>query len=553
MESARCTTSTREILLKHQQHSGPSRFRLLLILLFAIPVVGSAQNINFRLQRDIMLQVEKAVVYDTTSRVHLGVKPISQSEVNPDLMGLYGTDTTVHYSHLSEIVFSRHLFHLETKDFEVMIDPLFNFEIGEEFSDTLRGEREQVLRKNTRGLRVQGNITDKVSFMASFYENQAVFPRYIRQFVSRRGVVPGHGRVKSYGPIGHDFAMSTGYVAIAPTDFLTIQYGHDKNFIGHGYRSLLLSDNSFNYPHLRVTWQAWKNRIQYTSVFGKIQSLRRMPAGETREPNFAPKGFSYHYLSIIPWDFLEIGFYEAFVWRMYDPETNTRTPFIGSTVNPLIFANTVGYGLDDSNNGLLGMNIRIQPIPAVQLYGQAMLDDMESDKFGFQIGAKWFNALIPNLDLQVEYNRASAYSYGREEPMWSYTHNNEYLAHPWGAGFDEAVGFVNYRWKRLMAELKVIVGQYQQDYQPDPAVDALTHFGKEILRPENAHIEDAALNPARHSSQDFRLSYVINPRYNFMINAGVTNRLVESPEFNSNTTYVYIGLRTFIDNQYFDF
>lgn len=512
--------------------------------------MGVSQNINFRLQRDIMLQVEKAVVFDT-NRVHLGIKPFPVSQVNPDKMGLYGTDTTIHYFEVSEILLSKHLIHLKKKDFEVMIDPLFNFEFGEEFSDTLRAEREQVLRKNTRGLRVQGNITDKVSFMASFYENQAVFPRYIRQFVSRRGVVPGSGRVKPYGPIGSDYAMSTGYVAVAPTKFLTVQYGHDKNFIGHGYRSLLLSDNSFNYPHLRVIWRAWKNRIQYTSVFGKIQSLRRMPPGETREPNFAPKGFSYHYLSFIPWKFLEIGLYEAFVWRMYDIDTETRTPFIGSTLNPIIFANTLGYGLDNSNNGLLGLNIRIQPIPAIQLYGQAMLD--ASDKFGYQAGAKWFNALIPNLDLQLEYNHVAAYSYGMEDPLWSYTHNNEYLAHPWGAGFDEAVGFINYRWKRLMAELKVIVGQYEQDYRPNPEETTTTHFGKEILRPESAATPEAFSNPARHSALDFRVSWVINPRYNFMINAGVNNRVLESPEFRSNTTYVYIGLRTFIDNQYFDF
>lgn len=475
------------------------------------------------------------------------------SVVDPDKVALYGTDTTDYYFGVTQLLFSRHLVHVKKKDFEVMIDPLVNFQLGEEYSDTLRDEREQFLRTNTRGIRVQGHITDKVSFMASFYENQAVFPRYVRTFVGRKGVVPGFGRVKPFGPIGHDFAMSSGYLVVRPTKFLRIQYGHDKNFVGHGYRSLLLSDNSFNYPHLRITWTLLKDKLQYTSVFGKIRSLRRMPDGETREPNFAPKGFSFNYLSFMPWEFLEIGLFESFVWKMYDTATETRTPFVGSTINPVILVNSLAYGFDGENNGLLGINLRVQPHQAVQLYGQAVLDDLQTNKFGFQAGGKWFNALVPNLDLQVEFNHVEPYTYGREEPQFSFTHNNEFLAHPWGAGFDEVVGFVNYRWRRFLGELKVIYGQYQQDYVYDTEEGLRTHFGKDVVRSDADHFAGAAPNPAVHTAQDFRLSYVINPSYNFMINAGITNRLVDSPQSRSNTTFLYIGLRTFIDNQYFDF
>lgn len=498
-----------------------------------------------------MLQVEKAVVNDSI-RVHLANKPIAMRQVNPDRMGLYGTDTTEYYFWVTKTLLSGHLFHVQKKDFEVMIDPLLNFQYGHDFADSLREDRSSI-HTNTRGLRVQGNITDKVSFMASFYENQAVFPLYIQRFTNRRDVVPGFGRSKPYGPNGHDFAMSTGYFVVRPTNFLTIQYGHDKNFIGHGYRSLLLSDNSFNYPHLRLTWSAWKNRIQYTSVFGKIQSLRRMPMGETREPNFAPKGFSYNYLSIIPWDFLEIGFFESFVWRMYNPDTDERTPFIGSTINPFIFTNSAGYGLSDNNNGVLGMNLRIQPIPSVQVYSQFILDDPDSDKLGYQFGAKWFDAIIPNLDLQVEYNKVNPLTYGSHEPMWSYTHNNEYLAHPWGAGFTEVVSFVNYRWKRFMLEAKLLFGQYQEDYLRTPNPNSITHLGKDPLRPEGQFNPDVPGNAASHVAQDFRLSYVVNPSYNMIINIGYTNRSINSPEYTSNTNYLYFGLRTYIDNQYFDF
>lgn len=500
-----------------------------------------------------MRQVEKAILSDT-NRVHLGVKPIPMSAVNPDRVALYGTDTTEYYFDFTRILFSRHVIHFKKNQFEVMIDPLFNFEFGEDVTTTTeqRKNRHQSLRVNTRGIRLQGNITDKVSFMASFYENQAVYPEYIRKFIGTRGVVPGMGRAKPFGHSGADFAMSSGYMVVKPTKFLSLQYGHDKNFVGHGYRSLLLSDNSLNYPHLRVTWSALNNKLQYTSVFGKIQSLRRMPMGETREPNFVPKGFSYNYISFMPWKFLEIGLYESFTWKMYDPETESRTPFIASTINPVILVNTFGYGLRNENNGLVGLNVRFQPLKEVQLYGQAMLDDMISDKFGFQVGVKWFDAVIPNLGIQLEYNHVKPYTYGHEEPLRSYTHNNEYLAHPWGAGFDEALGFINYRWERVQAELKVIYGQYQQDYAPGTGTKR-TNYGKEIYRSETDLMEGYPRNLATHFAQDFRVSYVVNPRYNLMVNAGVMNRAVTSEFHNEKSTYIYIGLRTFIDNQYFDF
>jgi len=144
-------------------------------------------------------------------------------------------------------------------------------------------------------------------------------------------------------------------------------------------------------------------------------------------------------------------------------------------------------------------------------------------------------------------------TYGYHEPTWSYTHNNEYLAHPWGAGFTEVVGFVNYRWKRIMFEAKFLYGEYQEDYLRTPNPNSRTHLGKDPLRPEGQFDPDVEKNPARHVAQDFRLSYVVNPSYNMMINVGYTNRMINSREYTSDTGYLYFGLRTFIDNQYFDF
>ena len=41
---------------------------------------------------------------------------------------------------------------------------------------------------------------------------------------------------------------SSGFVSVEASDNFIVQFDHGKHFIGDGYRSLLLSDNSFNYP-----------------------------------------------------------------------------------------------------------------------------------------------------------------------------------------------------------------------------------------------------------------------------------------------------------------
>ena len=65
--------------------------------------------------------------------------------------------------------------------------------------------------------------------------------------------------------------MSSGYVIYRPNNMFTLQFGHGKHFIGNGYRSLLLSDNSFNYPFLRI--QTTFGKIQYTNLYAELQDI----------------------------------------------------------------------------------------------------------------------------------------------------------------------------------------------------------------------------------------------------------------------------------------
>ena len=63
--------------------------------------------------------------------------------------------------------------------------------------------------------------------------------------------------------------MANGHVSYQTSKHFNFQFGHGKHFIGDGYRSMLLSDNSFNYPYLKITTDVWK--VSYVNLYSSIK------------------------------------------------------------------------------------------------------------------------------------------------------------------------------------------------------------------------------------------------------------------------------------------
>ena len=143
-------------------------------------------------------------------------------------------------------LFTEHLFIINQEDYKIIASPVIDLNIGKEFDDN------NMTYVNTRGYFVEGNLGSKVSFHTSFRENQSIFPNYVHNYIKENKIVPGQGYARVFKDSGYDYSMSSGYVSIKSSKFFIFQFGHGKHFIGDGYRSLLLSDNTFNYPFLRI-------------------------------------------------------------------------------------------------------------------------------------------------------------------------------------------------------------------------------------------------------------------------------------------------------------
>ncbi|PCJ80129.1 MAG: hypothetical protein COA57_15070, partial [Flavobacteriales bacterium] len=288
------------------------RHNFLLFTFCFLLFTSFAQQQNLPLNKENSLWVERHLNHKENNS-HTGLKPYLTSQIQLDSLvreEQKRDSVKTYQSLILRKIKNENLLIIDTGGFYLTIDPLFNFEYDYVLpSDTLNYYR------NTRGLLVRANIGKKVSLMSSFYENQAFFPSYQDEFVNTYGVVPGKGRTKPFKQRGYDYAMASGFVSFTPFKQLSFQLGHNKHFIGDGYRSLLLSDNAFNYPFLKITTNLWKNRIQYSNIFASLQSLDRVLESTTPEATFQRKAGTFHYLSINAAKWLQIGLFEGTVWQ----------------------------------------------------------------------------------------------------------------------------------------------------------------------------------------------------------------------------------------------
>ncbi|HZG00222.1 MAG TPA: hypothetical protein VEY71_04425, partial [Chitinophagales bacterium] len=120
-----------------------------------------------------------------------------------------------------------------------------------DFSVGIDSDTSQYTYRNTRGIQLTGNITDKFFFNSTFYETQARFHQPVRSFVIDTGVVPGETRVKNFRDDGSvDFEMAMATIGVMPANWINVTAGFDKHFYGFGYRSMLWSDNAAPYTNL---------------------------------------------------------------------------------------------------------------------------------------------------------------------------------------------------------------------------------------------------------------------------------------------------------------
>lgn len=437
------------------------------------------------------------------------------------------------------------MLHIEEEGLKLVADPLFNFSYGR----TTANDSLYKISNNTRGVRVAGDITKKFSFETSVYEIQVFYPIFLDSIADKKTIAFGRGRSKAFKNIGHDIAMSTGYVSYSPIEQLNIQFGQGKHFIGNGYRSLLLSDNASPAPYLGITAQLLNNKIQYKSVSSWMQSLTRLPATNSAEALFKRKGASFRYLSFIPTKNLQLGIFEGVIYQNYIDSIG-QTPLSPNFYIPIIGINTLTNGLSGINNSLLGLNFNYNIAKNYSIYGQYLFD--EQNKNGFQLGGKWFNCFgNKNSWIQIEYNNVSSLTYANtfENILQSYTHTNQNLAHPLGANFNEFLLMAHFEKNRWLATGKIIF--YNQKSNSLDGLGASPLVAEDITTQNMNYTKNVSFS-------NLEVSYLLNRKTNMQLFGSYSyrNEIFKSSDQLVNNNYFesfwMFGYRTTLLNFYHD-
>ena len=328
---------------------------------------------------------------------------------------------------------------INNKDLFLAVNPVLQFQQGVESNYS------KPIFINTRGVSTRGLIARKIGFSAMITDNQERAPQFFQDRIKQYDAVPGVGFYKPFKTTGTDYFDARGYISFAAVkNYVDVQFGYDKNFIGNGYRSLFLSDWGNSYLFLKLNTKVWK--FNYQNLFMELMPQFKKAGDTLLDRKYA----AIHHLSMNVTKWLNIGLFEGVIF-------GRKNRFDFEYLNPLIFYRHIESNNGSKDNAIAGFDFKANIAHRAQLYGQFLLDEFIlsdiknkptswTNKWGIQAGIKYMDAFgVRNLDLQVETNRVRPFTYSHGDSISNYTHYNQPLAHPLGANFQELLAIAHFQ------------------------------------------------------------------------------------------------------------
>lgn len=525
----------------------------LLALLVAIPMLGMGQNVITQHSPLLETFLMEDAMRNGRAGVHTGVRPSILPQTDMDKRNEVLQSFVFRDSSALHNFSNGHFLDYKKKWFGVELDPIFHsiarYGTASGFSTELVG-----------GLR--GDVFLGKNFVGHFSIRGGAFKpvQHVADFMDANHVDPGQGDFNRVGQLNTFFDPS-GYLSYSPSKHFNVQAGYDKIFIGNGYRSLFLSDNSNQYAFLKLDTRVW--RLRYVNIWANMKDIR--PGA------FRNKLATFHYLSLNIAKRVNIGLFESIVWQGAD--SSGPRGFEMNYINPIIFYRPIEFSVNSPDNAVLGFDFRYRIGKNNHLYGQLVLDEFLSteafkgltagkdttvqkgfwgNKQGFQVGIKGWNLFwIKNLYYQSEFNWVRPFTYTHVTVEQNYGHYNQPLAHPMGANFMESMNILRYRRGNWLLEAKFIYANYGLD------TNAVS-YGSNIYRSylqrqgEYGHHMIQGLDTKLYSWQ-FRAEYVLNAAWDLRLTGGFTSRVEQSAIHRKEELYFFFGISSDLTRPFDDF
>ena len=316
------------------------------------------------------------------------------------------------------------------------------------------------------GATLSANVRNKLTFISNFDYLGGNHNILINEYHDSLGVFPGFGKERNRLQYNLKYSFNK---------FFILDAGKGKHFIGNGYRSLLLSSEHSPYTYLKLTTEF--GRVRYYNLYTAFLDIQNLYKERK-------KYSSIHFLDFRLTDKINLGVFEAVLWQAKDENYNRG--YDVEYLNPIIFFRPVEFSKHSPDNVLMGANFNAT-YKNTKLYGQVLLDDLNvsrqkdrdeeysggffQNKFAYQLGIQ---SSFKAVNALLEYNHSQPYTYAHKEPMQSYTHMNQALAHPLGANFKEVVILANYRKEKWQYSVKLTLAKVGLD-------SVGTHYGQNIF------------------------------------------------------------------------
>lgn len=399
-------------------------------------------------------------------------------------------------------------------------------------------------------------LNSKLNINAKYLFNLYNGPSYLDSLTKNWGIAPSFGLTDSMGD-GSMYHQIEGNIHYKASKHFTLQLGNGKNFIGDGYRSLLLSDVANNYPYFKITTKVWK--IKYVNLFAR---QRHIYGVEDERSEHRGKFTTTHYLSWNVSKKISIGLFESIVWQAKDTLLNRG--FDLNYINPIIFYRPVEFQQGSADNAIMGLNVSLDLGQQTKMYGQFMIDEFLLDeikadsgwwanKYGAQIGVKSFNlAGVSGLDAQTEFNVVRPFTLSHGAVVQNYGHDNASLAHPYGANFWEWTSFVNYRMDKWRFSMQLNIAEHGED-----SVSYLSYGGNIFQTYSNRrgdynHELGQGVKTKILYTQ-LKASRLLSEKINLWGEVGYVYRRRKNAQAFEQNNYVYIGIKSNLWNRYTDY
>jgi hypothetical protein len=400
---------------------------------------------------------------------------------------------------------------------------------------------------------LRGTIDGKVGFYSRILENQWFPQDYVKTMPDSLGALPGVGWWRPFNKTGYDFFSAKGYINFqAVKNYVNVAFGHDKFFIGNGYRSLILSDFAKEYLFLKLNTSI--GIFHYQNIFGQLNHLPPKPGNQNGDQLLRKKYMAVHRLSAQVTKWLELGATEMIV---FDRDSTDTKGFELEYLNPIIFYRAVESNLGSRDNALIALDAKAVIAHKIITYGQLIIDEFRlsqvkantgwwANKFGWQLGAK--TTLTPKriglFFLQAEMNSVKPYTYSHYRLSQSWTQYGQPLAHPLGANFREFVGRVLFQPNGLPRFTLLVTAMHAQKGM-DSGYYSGPNYGGELSKVNSTRISDFNVhllqgNKTAINNIHLQLSYMVKHNLWFDLGVQVRQQTGWQP---SSGTWVNAGLR----------